>query len=165
MSMNDALLPEFDQEMANTRKVLERCPEDKFGWKPHPKSFAMGSLVTHMANMTGWAVDTIQKDSFDFPPDFKDEPVKTQAELLQRFDRNVKAARSALAHASDEHMLKPWTLSSGGNVIFTMPRVVIIRSMIMNHLTHNSGQLGVYLRLNDTPVPAIYGPTADEAGA
>ena len=167
MPITDALLPEFDQEMANTRKVLERCPEEKFAWKPHPKSWPMANLATHIANMTGWAVDTIQKDSFDYAPPgappFKEEPVKTRAELLSRFDKNVQAARTALAAASDEHMMKPWSLLAGGKAIFTMPRAVIIRSMILNHTIHHRAQLGVYLRLNDIPVPAIYGPTADDA--
>jgi uncharacterized damage-inducible protein DinB len=103
----------------------------------------MGSLLTHVANMTGWVVDTIQKDSFDFPADFKEEPVKTQVELLRRFDHNVKAARVAVAHASDEHMKGIWTLASGGHVIFARPRAAILRSDIMNHLIHHRAQLTV----------------------
>ncbi len=167
MPISDALLPEFDQEMANTRKVLERCPEDKFGWKPHPKSFAMGALATHIVNMPGWAVDTIAKDSFDIAPPgsppYKEEPLTSRKELLERFDKNIAAARNAIAGAADEHWAKQWSLLMGGQNIFTMPRIAVVRSMILNHIIHHRAQLGVYLRLNDVPVPAIYGPTADES--
>ena len=166
MPIHDALLPEFDQEMASTRKVLERCPEDKFGWKPHQKSFSMGSLATHIVNMTGWTVDTIDKDSFDVQPPgappYKEEPVKTQKDLLERFDKNVTSARAAIAGASDEHLMKPWSLLAGGQTLFTMPRIACLRGFVMNHTIHHRAQLGVYLRLNDIPVPAIYGPSADE---
>lgn len=166
--IRDALLPEFDQEMANTRKVLERCPEDKFGWKPHPKSFAMGSLATHIVNMVGWTTDTIQKDSFDIAPPgappYKEEPYTSTKDLLAQFDKNAASARAALAGASDEAMLFNWSLLNGGQPIFTMPRIACIRGLIMNHTIHHRAQLTVYLRLNDVPVPAIYGPSADEAG-
>jgi len=168
MPIRDALLPEFDQEMANTRKTLERCPEDKFGWKPHPKSFSMGALATHIANMTGWCVDTIEKDSFDIAPPgappYKEEPLTSQAELLAQFDKNAAAARAALAGASDAHFMQPWSLLAGGQTLFSMPRIACIRSFVMNHTIHHRAQLGVYLRLNDIPVPAIYGPSADEQG-
>ncbi|MGD0361146.1 MAG: DinB family protein [Bryobacteraceae bacterium] len=164
--IRDALLPEFDHEMASTRKVLERCPEDKYGWKPHPKSFSMGSLATHIANMTGWTVDVIEKDSFDFAPPgappYKEEPVASRQELLAAFDKQVAAARAALATASDEHLAKTWSLLGGGVTVFSMPRMVCIRSFVMNHTIHHRAQLTVYLRLNDVPVPAIYGPSADE---
>ncbi len=166
MNIADALLPEFDQESANTRKVLARCPEDKFGWKPHPKSFTMGALATHIVNMTGWTVDTIDKDSFDVAPPgappYKEDPVKTRKELLERFDKNVAAARTAIAGASNEHLMQPWSLLSGGQTIFSIPRVACLRSFVFNHTIHHRAQLGVYLRLNDVPVPAIYGPSADE---
>jgi len=166
MPIRDALLPEFDQEMANTRKTLERVPEDKFGWKPHPKSWPMGSLATHIANMTGWAVDTMTKDSFDIAPagapPYKEEPVTSQKQLLERFDKNVTAARAAFAQANDEAYFKPWSLLKAGQPLFTMPRIAIVRSFVMNHVIHHRAQLGVYLRLNDIPVPAIYGPSADE---
>jgi uncharacterized damage-inducible protein DinB len=164
--IRDALLPEFDHEMANTRKTLERCPEDKFGWKPHPKSFSMASLATHIANMTGWTVDTINKDSFDVAPvgapPYKEEPAKTRQELLDKFDKNAAAARAALAGASDEDLMKTWSLLAGGQTLFSMPRIACIRSFVMNHTIHHRAQLTVYLRLNDVPVPALYGPSADE---
>jgi uncharacterized damage-inducible protein DinB len=166
MNIADALLPEFDQETASTRKVLARCPDDKFGWKPHPKSFTMGALATHIVNLTGWTVDTIEKDSYDVAPPgappYKEEPVNTQKELLERFDKNVAAARAAIAKASNEHLMKPWSLLAGGQTLFTMPRVACLRGFVFNHTIHHRAQLGVYLRLNDIPVPAIYGPSADE---
>ena len=166
MAISEALLPEFDHEMANTRKTLERVPVDKFGWKPHQKSFAMGALATHLATLPSWAAITIQRDSIDIAPEgekpIANEPVKSLEELAARFDNNVAAARAAIAGASDEELLKPWTLISGGKTIFTLPRIAALRSFVMNHNVHHRAQLGVYLRLNDIPVPSIYGPSADE---
>jgi uncharacterized damage-inducible protein DinB len=166
MKISEALLPEFDQEMANTRKTLERVPDDKLGWKPHPKSFAMGPLAQHIATMVGWATDTIEKDSFDVAPPgappYQPPPVNSRADLLVVFDEGVAKARAALAGASDEHLMKPWSLLNGGKPMMTMPRVVVIRSFVLNHTIHHRAQLGVYLRLNDIPVPSIYGPSADE---
>ena len=168
MRISDALLPEFDQESAKTRKVLERCPENKFGWQPHKKSWTMGALATHIASMPGWVVDTVKKDSLDMAPPgappYKEEPVTSQRDLLARFDANIAAARAAIASAGDDQLMKPWALLAGGNPIFTLPRIAVLRTMIMNHGIHHRAQLGVYLRLNDIPVPAIYGPSADESG-
>ena len=166
MTISQMLLPEFEAEAANTRKTLERVPTDKFGWKPHPKSFAMGALALHVATMTGWATDAIEKDSFDIAPvgGQPQQPPKaeTTAELLALYDKGVAAARSALAGATDERMMQPWSLLSGGKPIMTMPRVAVVRSFVMNHTIHHRAQLGVYLRLNDIAVPSIYGPSADE---
>lgn len=166
MAISQALLPEFDHEMANTRKTLERVPFDKYSWKPHAKSFAMGPLATHLATLPSWAAITIQRDSIDIAPEgekpITNEPVNSLDELLQRFDKNVADARAAIAGASDEEMLKMWTLLSGGKTIFSIPRVAALRSFVMNHNVHHRAQLGVYLRLNDIPVPSIYGPSADE---
>jgi uncharacterized damage-inducible protein DinB len=164
--IRDALLPEFDHENANTRKVLERCPEDKFGWTPHPKSFTMGALATHIANINGWAVDVLGKDSFDVAPPgappYKEEPAASRQELLAKFDEHAKSAREALAAVSDEQLAKTWSLLSGGQTILSMPRIACLRGFVMNHSIHHRAQLTVYLRLNDVPVPAIYGPSADE---
>jgi uncharacterized damage-inducible protein DinB len=168
MKISDALLPEFDQEMAKTRTTLERCPEAKYGWKPHEKSFSMGGLAIHIANMAGWASETVSQDSFDISPvgapPYKEEPPASQKELLEKFDRGVTKARAAIAGASDEDLMKQWSLLAAGKTIFTMPRVVVLRSMIFNHVIHHRGQLTVYLRMNDVAVPAIYGPSADESG-
>jgi uncharacterized damage-inducible protein DinB len=166
MTISDALLPEFDQEMAGTRKVLSRCPQDKFDFTPHQKSWKMAALATHIVNMVAWTVDTIAADSFDVAPPgappHKEEPVTSSQELVERFDKNVAAARAAIAGAGDEHMLAPWALLQGGQTVFSMPRIACIRTLIMNHIIHHRGQLCVYLRLNDVPVPALYGPSADE---
>ncbi|HWB82649.1 MAG TPA: DinB family protein [Bryobacteraceae bacterium] len=168
MPIAESLLPEFDHEMANTRKVLERCPEDKFGWKPHAKSYSMGALATHIADMAGWAADTMNKDSFDVAPPgappYKQEIAASRKELLERFDKNVSTARAAIAKCSDSDFMKQWALLNGGKTIFAMPRIAVYRGMVMNHSIHHRAQLGVYLRLNDVPLPALYGPTADESG-
>jgi uncharacterized damage-inducible protein DinB len=166
MALNQTLLAEFDHEMANTRKTLERVPEDKFAWKPHEKSFSMVALATHLATLPSWASYTIQQDSIDIAPAGepppKNEPAKSVKDLLATFDRNVASGRAALGAVTDEALLKSWTLFKGGQTIFTLPRIAALRSFVMNHNVHHRAQLGVYLRLNDVPVPSIYGPSADE---
>ena len=168
MGLSESLLPEFDHEMANTRKTLERVPYDRFDWKPHEKSMAMGGLATHLSNIPTWAVYTIDQESLDLAPEGKPLPhaelAKSQADLLATFDANTAKARAAIAGASDQTLFAPWTLMSNGNTILTMPKIAVLRSFVMNHLIHHRAQLGVYLRLNDLPVPSIYGPSADEAG-
>jgi len=166
MSISASLLPEFDQEAAGTRKTLERLPEDKLDWRPHEKSMTMAGLATHIANMLNWGVITIAQNEFDVQPQgsepYREEPVKSRAELLEKFDASLASFRAALAGASDEAMMENWSLLAGGNVLFTMPRVACIRGMIMNHIIHHRAQLCVYYRMNDIPVPALYGPSADE---
>jgi uncharacterized damage-inducible protein DinB len=164
MPLNQALLPEFDHEMANTRKTLERVPDDKLSWKPHQKSMTMGQLANHIANLPGWGADMMGEDSYDVaigprPPEFK-----SRQEMLDAFDNNVKHAREALSRADDAQLGKPWSLLNNGQAIFTQPRAAILRAFIFNHVIHHRAQLGVYLRLNDVPVPSIYGPSADESG-
>lgn len=167
MTLSEGLLPEFDQEMANLRKTLERIPEDKLDWAPHEKSLSFRGLTTHLANMPRWAAMTLAEDSFDMAPEggepVRDEPVGSIRAALEQLDRNVAAARVALAGASDRDLRQPWTLLKGGQEVFKMPRIAVLRSLIMNHLIHHRGQLTVYLRLNDLPLPALYGPSADEA--
>ncbi|PWT87680.1 MAG: damage-inducible protein DinB [Blastocatellia bacterium] len=165
MGLSQSMLPEFDHEMANTRKTLERVPDEKFDWKPHDKSFPMGKLASHLANLPNWANVTIGMDEFDMAPD--GQPVKTPecrstSEVLETFDKNVTAARAAIAAVSDDTLFAPWSLLSNGNKILSLPRVAVLRSFVMNHIIHHRAQLGVYLRLNDVPVPSIYGPSADE---
>jgi uncharacterized damage-inducible protein DinB len=157
-----SMLPEFDHEMATTRRTLERVPDDKFGWKPHQKSFSMGDLATHVANLPSWTVITIDQDAFDLSAPFESPKATRRADLLRLFDANVAAARAKLAGAGDGTLTGSWTLRSGSQVHFTMPRVAVLRSFVMNHLIHHRAQLGVYLRLNDVPVPESYGPSADE---
>jgi uncharacterized damage-inducible protein DinB len=166
MSISDALLPEFDREMANTRKTLERIPEDKFDWKPHEKSMPLGQLAIHLATMPGWTAEAINRESLDIAPEgsppYEMPKANSRNEVIEMFDKGVATARAAIEGASDEELFKPWTLLSGGREILTMPKVTVIRDFVMNHSIHHRAQLGVYLRLNDVPVPAIYGPSADE---
>ncbi len=165
MAIGNSLLPEFDQEMANTRKTLDRVPDDKLAWVPHEKSFAMGGLASHLANLPGWASLTLVSDSFDVAPGgqpVKFPPLPSIDAVLEAFDKNVASARAAIAGASDEELLKPWTLLSNGRAVMTLPRIAVVRSFVMNHMIHHRAQLGVYLRLNNLPVPSIYGPSADE---
>jgi uncharacterized damage-inducible protein DinB len=163
--MNQGLLPEFDQEMANTRKTLERVPDNKWDWKPDPKSGSMGWLANHVATMTLWAADTFNTESFDFEPGGKQVVMpnaKNRTELLALFDQGSKATRKALENATDEQLMKQWALLQNGKELFKMPRIAVYRGMIMNHLIHHRAQLCVYFRLNGIPVPALYGPSADE---
>lgn len=166
MALSDAILPEFDYEMANTRKTLQRVPDDKFDWKPHDKSTSMGGLATHLSNIPTWAVYTIAQDSLDLAPEGKPLPTaeiaKSQSDLLNVFDDNVAKARAAIAGASDADLMKSWALLKNGKQLMTLPKIAVLRSFVMNHQIHHRAQLGVYLRLNDIPVPSIYGPSADE---
>jgi uncharacterized damage-inducible protein DinB len=168
MPIIQALLPEFDHEMANTRKTLERVPDDKFAWKPHEKSMPMGNLAIHLATLPGWTVQTLQQESLDLAPaggePFKLPEAKNTKEVVAMFDKSVTEARAVLAEATDEQLMKQWSLLMTGKVIFTMPRAAVLRSFVMSHSIHHRAQLGVYLRLNNVPVPSIYGPSADEGG-
>jgi len=160
MTIGQSLLPEFDQEMASTRRLLERVPGDKGPWKPHPKSFALGHLAQLVSWMPGWIAQTLRQPHLDLAGagGYSFEPT---AKLLQGFDANVKAGREALAAATDADFAAPWSLKHGERVLFTAPRGVVVRQHF-GHLSHHRGQLTVYLRLLDVPIPPIYGPTADE---
>src|ERR1700678_1792650 len=166
MKISETLLPEFDQEMANTRKVLERVPAAKFSWKPHPKSFELGALSAHVANMADWAELTLTSDSFDYAPPgappYETPKFTSTEDLVAAFDKSIAKARTALAAADDSQMMAPWSLMAGGDVVMTMPRAAVVRTFVMTHIIHHRAQLTVYLRLNDIPVPGLYGPSADE---
>lgn len=164
MAIKDGLLPEFDHEMGTTRRLLERTPEAEFAWKPHDKSFSLGQLASHIVNIPHWCDAILQHTVFDVATVNDTRPTAPQsiASLLDQFDRTVAAARAGLASTGDAEMLTPWTFKNGEHVVFTMPRIAAIRSFIMNHLIHHRGQLSVYLRLKNVPLPSIYGPTADE---
>lgn len=166
MTLSELFLPEFDNEIKGTRKTLERVPDGKFGWKPHEKSGTMGWLAGHLATLPMWAGVTVQQDSFDLMPGGKAlEPPpapKTTKELLALFDAKAAEGRAAIAGASDAELQKPWTLYKAGQQILTMPKFAVLRSFVLNHMIHHRAQLGVYLRLNNLPVPSIYGPSADE---
>ncbi len=166
MSIGESLLPEFDVEMASTRRVLERVPAERLAWRPHPKSWTMGALATHVATLPSWASFTMDRDALDLAPGGvpmpRTEEAKSASELVARFDANAAAARAAIADASDAAFGQPWTLLVNGQTIFTMSRGAVLRTTVMNHIIHHRAQLGVCLRLCDVPVPAIYGPSADE---
>jgi uncharacterized damage-inducible protein DinB len=163
MSIAQSMLPEFDHEMANTRTTLARIPEDKLNWKPDPKSMSLGQLASHIVEMTGWGTMTLQTESLSMDPGSHTPLVLTSREqALREFDKNAAGLREALSGTKDEDMMKTWTLTIGGNPLFSMPRVAVMRSMIMNHIIHHRAQLTVYYRLNGVPVPALYGPSADE---
>src|SRR6266487_1360006 len=151
MPLAELLLPEFDEEMTVTRRVLERVPDGKASWKPHPKSMTLGRLATLVAELPGWVVNTITRDDLD-----------STARILELFDRNAAAARGALAKTPDAEFKKPWAFKVGGRTVATNPKFTVYRRTVLNHLVHHRGQLTVYLRLNDAAIPAVYGPTADE---
>ena len=166
MTIGQSMVPEFDQEMQGTRKVLERCPDEKWNWKPHDKSGTLGWLASHVATMVDWLPVTIKTEELDYAPvggpSWEPPKIDNRQQLLAEFDKNVVAARAALASVSDAEMMKNWRLLAGGQEIFTMPRVACIRGMVMNHIIHHRAQLTVYLRLLNVAVPGLYGPSADE---
>jgi uncharacterized damage-inducible protein DinB len=166
MSYSDSILPEFDQEMAGTRKVLERVPEEKLDWQPHAKSHTIGWNANHLAELPAWAVMTLREDSLDMNPaggqPYRTPKLTTRREILEAFDRNVAEARAALEAVTDEEIMQPWSLLNAGQAIFTMPRAAVIRSFVMNHIIHHRAILCVYYRLNEIPVPGLYGPSGDE---
>lgn len=166
MTISETLIPEFDQEMVNTRKLLECVPEDKWTWKPHEKSMPLGRLAGHVAELPSWAVNTVNVSTLDLTPaggeGFQPFIPGSRKELLERFDKHVSEARGAIAGASDEHLQQIWSLIFRGQTVLSMPRAAVLRSVVMNHLIHHRAQLGVYLRLNDVAIPGMYGPSADE---
>ena len=162
MAIAQSLLPEFDQEMASTRKTLERIPDDKWDYKPHPKSGTMGWYAGHLANLPSWPIFTIAQDELDLAGPFEMPSTKNRQEVLAVFDKNVAEARKAIAGASDQELMKTWTLKKSGQTLMSLPKVAVLRGFVMNHIIHHRGQLTVYLRLNDIPVPALYGPSGDE---
>ncbi|MFV1980549.1 MAG: DinB family protein [Rhodothermia bacterium] len=166
MSYADTILPEFDQEMASTRKVLERVPDDKWDWRAHAKCNTIGWNANHIAETPGWVEGTLTKPSWDIAPvggqRYQSPTLTTRQEVLDLFDRNVKAARQAIASVKDEDMSTMWSLLEAGKPVITLPRAAVIRSFVLNHLIHHRAHLCVYLRLNDIPVPGMYGPSGDE---
>jgi uncharacterized damage-inducible protein DinB len=166
MSYAETILPEFEQEMANTRKVLERIPEDKLDWRAHPKSNTIGWNANHLAEIPGWVAGTLSQASWDIAPaggePYQSPKLKTCREILALFDRNVAEARQAIQAVKDEDVKKMWSLLQAGQPLFTMPRSVVIRSFVLSHTIHHRAHLCVYLRLNDIPIPSMYGPSGDE---
>jgi uncharacterized damage-inducible protein DinB len=162
VAISASLLPEFDHEMATSRTVIERVPEDKYSWKPHEKSMSAGRLASHIAEMPAWATTSIGQDSLDLAGGHQPYTSGSRTELLALFDKNIAAARAAIAGCSDETFMKNWSLKMGDKTLMTMPKVAVVRSFVLNHVIHHRGQLSVYLRELNVPVPSIYGPSADE---
>jgi uncharacterized damage-inducible protein DinB len=163
MPLKDALIAELKQESSSTKKMLEKVPLDKKDWKPHEKSMTLGRLATHVADTTHWASDIIHIDDFDFMKDYKTRSnANSQEELLATFQANLDKAIADLEAMTDEDFNKPWSVRRGEQVMFRLPKKVAIRGWAFNHLVHHRGQLSVYLRLLNVPVPGMYGPSADE---
>ncbi len=163
MSLNEPLIAELQQEAASTRKMLERVPEKSFSWKPHEKSMTLGDLSHHVAEIPEWVSVSVEKDELDFAKsNYVPKEATTTEALLKLFDEKVKNAVECLKNASDEKLMGNWTMKNGEKVYFTMPKTAVVRYFVLNHAVHHRGQLSVYLRLLDVPLPSIYGPTADE---
>ena len=165
MPMVDALLPEFDHEMTTTRQLLARVPDDQLAWKPHEKSMSIGGLATHLSNLPWWGLVTLNDPEFDLATFPNQAEAGSRAQILDTFDRNVSATRAALTAKSDAELLVPWSLKRAGQTIFSLPKASVWRSFVLSHVIHHRGQLSVYLRLLNVPVPSIYGPSADEGGS
>jgi uncharacterized damage-inducible protein DinB len=166
MKMTELFLAELDREAAVTRRTLERVPDGRTDWKPHEKSMPLGYLSTLVALLPSWVVFTVKQDELDLNPPggqrYQPPALPTSRELVAALDANVAQAREALQNTTDEELLKPWRLLSGGQVTYEQPKHIVLRDAVFNHLAHHRGQLTVYLRMNDAKVPAIYGPSADE---
>jgi len=164
MRLVDPLLMEFDREASTTRKMLERLPDDKLGWKPHPRSMSLAKLSWHLATIPGWVAAGVLKDGHDLSAGGlgSSEPPATAAAIQEAFVTNTLAAKSAMSQLDDTRALGSWKLSAGPRTILEMPRLAFLRTILLNHSIHHRGQLTVYFRLLDVPVPAIYGPSADE---
>lgn len=160
MTISEILLPEFEQEMATTRRLLERVPSDKGKWKPHEKSFPLAHLAQLVANMPGWVTNALKTTELNLG-DYPGYSYETTETLLAAFDKHVREASQALTESKEADYEVPWSLKWGDKVLLTLPRAAIVRQNI-SHLVHHRGQLTVYLRLLDVPIPSIYGPTADE---
>ena len=165
MTIAQTLLPQFDHEAAVTRTLLERVPEDRADWRPHPKSTTLGSLAAHIAGLASMAPNIMSRPELDMNPPggpgFTPPRFTTTQELLAKYDEDVARSRAAIAGASDDELRDTWALKNAGHTIFAMPRVAVLRSFMLSHMIHHRGQLSVYLRMNDVPLPSIYGPTAD----
>jgi uncharacterized damage-inducible protein DinB len=159
----DALRAAFDHEMTLTRRVLERVPDDAFDWKPHEKSYSLGGLAAHLAQLPHWGADIVERSEYDFATaPAPAAPPTTKAGLLASFDGHVANARRALEARSDAEFDAPWVLKRGAHTVLSMPRIAAVRQLLLHHMIHHRGQLTVYLRLRNVPLPPIYGPTADE---
>ena len=161
MRLVDPILMEIDQEAQTTKRLLERIPEDKLSWKPHPKAFSLGQLALHIASAPGNLAAAAAQGSLE-APNFSQPEAKSRQEVLDAFSTGLEAAKGTLDKMDDVKLMSLWSLTKNGKVIMSIPRIGFIRSILMNHVYHHRGQLSVYLRILDVPVPSIYGPSADE---
>lgn len=165
MSMSASILPAFEHVIEGTRQHLESIPDDRLDWKPHDKSYTIGELGTHLANLPSWVMATIGQDELDVAPPGEDpprmDPLGSAAEMVSTIDENASAARAAIEGASDDDLMADWTLLKGGEALFTLPKIAVLRTFVMDHMIHHRGQLTVYLRLLDIPLKQTFGPTAD----
>ncbi|MFW6089045.1 MAG: DinB family protein [Gemmatimonadota bacterium] len=165
MSMSARILPAFEHVIEGTRQHLESIPDDRLGWRPHDKSYTIGELGTHLANLPSWVMVTIGQDELDVAPPGEDpprlEPFGSSSEMVRTIDENATVAQASIEGASDEDLMAEWTLLKGGEVLFTLPKIAVLRTFVMDHMIHHRGQLTVYLRLLDVPVKQTFGPTAD----
>jgi len=168
MPMRDALLPEYDQEMATTRRLLERVPEDRLDWTPHPKSFTLQALLSHLVNIPSWIPMTLEQNVLDMAPEgqkpWTTPQLTSRDAWLAAFDANTALGRASLEKLEDAQLAEIWTLKAGAQTYFSAPKGGVLRGFALNHLIHHRAQLSVYLRLLDVPLPSIYGPSADEQG-
>jgi uncharacterized damage-inducible protein DinB len=161
MPIVDSILMEIDQEAQTTKRVLERIPENKLSWKPHPKAFSLGQLALHIAAAPGNLAAAIAQDSVEVP-NFAQAEAKSRQEVLDTFSKSNETVKGTLKKMDDAKLMSMWSLTKNGKVLMSVPRVGFIRSILLNHMYHHRGQLSVYLRILDVPVPSIYGPSADE---
>jgi uncharacterized damage-inducible protein DinB len=162
MAFSQTLLPEFEEEMKNTRKLLESIPDGKLETQQHPRSMTLAQLATHVAQVPGWTKHLLDEEMLDLSTDLKPFVAASRAELLAIFDRGVLEARSRIRAASDEYWQTTWTFKIGGDTVFSMPRAAVMRSTIMNHLIHQRAQLGLYLQTDDVGIPGMYGPAEEK---
>lgn len=163
VTLAQTIAAELQHEAVATRKMLERFPEGKADWSPHEKSMKLGHLASHIADVPNWIRPTVTREELDFSKDdYKPADFTTAAQMVEHFDKSLTDALEVLQGVSDEDLMKTWRLRSGEQIFFEMPRIQVLRGMVMNHLIHHRGQYSVYLRLNDVPLPGVYGPTADE---
>jgi uncharacterized damage-inducible protein DinB len=161
MKLSESILMELDQEAQTTKRVLERIPDDKLAWKPHPKSFSLGQLALHIASVPAGVTTIVMQDSVE-APDFSQPEPKSRQEILDTFSKSLETAKGNLTKMDDARLAETWSLTRGGKVVMSAPRAGFLRSVLLNHVYHHRGQLSVYLRMLDVPVPSIYGPSADE---
>jgi uncharacterized damage-inducible protein DinB len=162
MALNKAIIAELEHEAAGTRRVINNLPEENLDWRPHEKSYTIGYLAQHVTQLPVWVVMTIKHPELDLSKGFDRKKAQTKADILALFEEHLATAKEALQNVSDEEMEEKWTLRNGDHVIFTLPKKIVLRYMVLNHIVHHRGQLTVYLRLLNIPVPGLYGPSADE---